>query len=64
MQNSISFDNEWVKRWTRQITTLAQNNDLSSREVDIYTDKLVAQATSVELARVIKMLLNYIRMHK
>ncbi|BEA28133.1 TPA: hypothetical protein GE369_05030 [Escherichia coli] len=64
MQNSISFDNEWVKRWTRQITTLAQNNDLSSREVDIYTDKLVAQATSVELAQVIKMLLNYIRMHK
>nr|MDN0995696.1 hypothetical protein [Escherichia coli] len=64
MQNSISFYNEWVKRWTRQITTLAQNNDLSSREVDIYTDKLVAQATSVELAQVIKMLLNYIRMHK
>ncbi|ANK02298.1 hypothetical protein GY32_11205 [Escherichia coli] len=64
MQNSISFDNEWVKRWTRQITTLAQNNDLSSREVDIYTDKLVAQATSVELAQVIKMLLNYIRMNK
>ncbi|RXA34133.1 hypothetical protein EQ822_23645 [Escherichia coli] len=64
MQNSISFDNEWVKRWTRQITTLAQNNDLSSREVDISTDKLVAQATSVELAQVIKMLLNYIRMNK
>lgn len=64
MQNSIFSDAEWVKRWSRHITCLAQNNDLSSREVGTYTDNLVEKASSAELGQVIKDLLNYIRMHK
>ncbi|MGR7455522.1 hypothetical protein ACU60S_03820 [Klebsiella aerogenes] len=43
---------------------MAQNNDLSSREADSYTDKLVEQASSAELGKVIKDLLNHIRMQK
>ncbi|EIY1903005.1 hypothetical protein MMI03_002042 [Klebsiella pneumoniae] len=49
MQNSISSEDKWVKRWSKHITCLAQNNDLSSREVDSYTAKLVEQASSEEL---------------
>ncbi|WP_119195705.1 hypothetical protein [Klebsiella pneumoniae] len=64
MQNSISSEDKWVKRWSKHITCLAQNNDLSSREVDSYTAKLVEQASSEELGKVIKDLLNHIRMQK
>lgn len=64
MQNSISCEGKWVKRWSKHVTCLAQNNDLSSREVDTYTDKLVEQASSAELGIVIKDLLNHIRMQK
>lgn len=64
MQNSIFSDAEWVSRWSRHLTSLAQNNDLSSREIDAYTNKLVEQASSVELAQVVKDLLNHIRMQK
>ncbi|EMC3950650.1 MULTISPECIES: hypothetical protein [Klebsiella] len=64
MQNSVSSDGEWLKRWSKQITCLAQNSDLSSREIDVYTDKLVEQANGLELGQVIKDLLNHIRMHK
>jgi response regulator of citrate/malate metabolism len=64
MQNSISSVDEWLKRWSKRITCLAQNRDLSSREIDTYTDKLVEQTNSDELGQVIKDLLNHIRMHK
>lgn len=64
MQNSISSEGKWFKRWSKHVTCLAQNNDLSSREVDTYTDKLVEQASSAELGIVIKDLLNHIRMQK
>ncbi|ASK73038.1 hypothetical protein DZK29_08805 [Klebsiella michiganensis] len=64
MQNSISSEGKWVKTWAKHITCLAQNNDLSSREVDTYTDKLVEQASSAELGQIIKDLLNHIRMQK
>ncbi|SYU53321.1 Uncharacterised protein [Klebsiella pneumoniae] len=52
MQNSISSEDKWVKRWSKHIICMAQNNDLSSREIDSYTDKLVEQASSVELGKV------------
>ncbi|MCT2778902.1 hypothetical protein KBQ08_23775 [Klebsiella pneumoniae] len=64
MQNSISSDDEWVKRWVSHMTYLARNCDLSSREVDTYTDKLVEQACSAELGEAVKDLLNHIRMQK
>lgn len=64
MQNSISSEDKWVKRWSKHIICMAQNNDLSSREIDSYTDKLVEQASSVELGQIIKDLLNHIRMQK
>jgi len=64
MQNSILSDAEWVTRWSRHLTCLAQNNDLSSREIDAYTNKLVEQASNVELAQVVKDLLNHIRVQK
>ncbi|SSM06742.1 Uncharacterised protein [Klebsiella pneumoniae] len=64
MQNSISSEDKWVKRWSKHIICMAQNNDLSSREIDTYTDKLVEQASSVELGQIIKDLLNHIRMQK
>ncbi|SBJ61996.1 Uncharacterised protein [Klebsiella pneumoniae] len=43
---------------------MASNNDLSSREVESYTAKMVDQASKDELTVVIKHLLNHIRMHK
>ncbi|UZX55239.1 hypothetical protein ND446_15970 [Yersinia ruckeri] len=64
MQNSISTNGEWLQRWSNRITCLALNNDLSSREVDAYTDKLVEQASNTELGQVVKDLLNHIRMRK
>ncbi|HEX4500250.1 MAG TPA: hypothetical protein VH187_03635 [Scandinavium sp.] len=64
MQNSISSEGEWLRRWSKHITCLALNNDLSSREVDAYTDKLVEQASNAELGQVVKDLLNHIRTKK
>ncbi|EDK4010347.1 hypothetical protein ACLETV_17600 [Citrobacter braakii] len=64
MQNSISSDDVWVKRWANHMTCLARNCDLSSREIDTYTVKLVEQASNAELGQVVKELLNHIRMHK
>ncbi|EOA5115169.1 hypothetical protein ACNY92_001252 [Citrobacter freundii] len=64
MQNSIFSDSEWLKRWSNRITCLALNNDLSSREIDTYTDKLVEQASNAELGQVVKDLLNHIRTKK
>lgn len=43
---------------------MASNNDLSSREVESYTAKMIEQASKDELAVAIKHLLNHIRMHK
>ena len=43
---------------------MASNNDLSSREVDSSTEKMVEQASKDELMVVIKYLLNHIRMSK
>ena len=43
---------------------MASNNDLSSREVESYTEQMVEQAGKDELTVVIKHLLNHIRMHK
>lgn len=64
MQNSISSNGEWLKRWWKHLICLGQNNDLSSREIDTYTDKLVEHASVVELGQIIKDLVNHIRMHK
>lgn len=43
---------------------MALNNDLSSREVESYTAKMVEKANKDELSVVIKHLLNHIRMRK
>ena len=64
MKNSISSEGKWVKTWAMHITSLAQNNDLSSREIDTYSDKLVEQASSAELGQIVKYLLNHIRRQK
>lgn len=64
MQNSISSNDEWVKSWSRRVIGLAQSNDLSTREISSYTDKLVDEASNVELGQVVKDLLNHIRMNK
>ncbi|AGH75427.1 hypothetical protein ETAC_16530 [Edwardsiella piscicida C07-087] len=40
---------------------LANNHDLSSREIDGYTDKLIEVASDIELGKTIKELLNHIR---
>ncbi|HHT0952250.1 hypothetical protein V6X01_06935 [Enterobacter hormaechei] len=64
MQNSISSNGEWVKSWSGRVICLAQNNDLSTREINSYTDKLVDEASNVELGQVVKDLLNHIRMNK
>ena len=55
-------DNKWLQRWAKHMTCLAASNDLSSREVNKFTDNLVNQTTAVELGVVVKELLNHIRM--
>lgn len=64
MQNSISSNGEWVKSWSARMICLAQSHDLSTREISTYTDKLVDEASNVELGQVVKDLLNHIRMNK
>ncbi|MGK0744795.1 hypothetical protein ACSFCX_10020 [Yokenella regensburgei] len=64
MQTPHHPDDKWIKNWSSHMTCLAISNDLSSREVGSYTDKLVGQANSEQLGKVIKELLNHIRMHK
>lgn len=50
--------------WAKKMTVMASNNDLSSREVESYTEKMVGQASKDDITVVIKHLLNHIRMHK
>ncbi|MGO2972057.1 hypothetical protein EYY83_12475 [Hafnia alvei] len=64
MQNSLSSDSEWVKNWLDHVVNLANNSDLSSREIDSYTEKMAEQACNDDLTQIIKALLNHIRMHK
>jgi hypothetical protein len=57
-------DNKWLQKWAQNMTCLAANHDLSSREVNKFTDSLVNQANGEELGVVVKELLNHIRMMK
>ncbi|ELY7545498.1 hypothetical protein DOX57_008895 [Cronobacter dublinensis] len=63
MHNSLSSIDQFAD-WAKKLTVMASNNDLSSREVENYTEKMAEQATKDELTVVIKHLLNHIRMHK
>ena len=63
MHNSHSLIDP-VLNWAKRLTVMASNNDLSSREVESYTAKMVEQASKDELAVAIKHLLNHIRMNK
>lgn len=63
MQNSLSNDEKWIQNWSQHMTRLALNKDLSSREVESFTNKLLEQASSAELGIVVKELLNHIRSH-
>ncbi|EAA8741061.1 hypothetical protein DU194_14985 [Salmonella enterica subsp. houtenae] len=64
MQNHLSSKKDPFADWAKKLTVMALNNDLSSREVESYTAKMVEQASKDELTVVIKYLLNHIRMHK
>ncbi|EFB7572174.1 hypothetical protein ACK6GQ_004555 [Escherichia coli] len=64
MQNPLSSKNDPFADWAKNLTLMALNNDLSSREVESYTAKMVGQAGKDELPVVIKHLLNHIRMRK
>lgn len=63
MHNSLSSKDPFAD-WAKKLTVMASNNDLSSREVESYTAKMVDQASKDELTVVIKHLLNHIRMQK
>ncbi|ATG01746.1 MULTISPECIES: hypothetical protein [Lelliottia] len=63
MQNSVLSLDPFAN-WAKRLTVMASNNDLSSREVESYTAKMVEQASKDELTVIIKHLLNHIRMHK
>ncbi|HHS9794756.1 TPA: hypothetical protein ACTW4K_003016 [Klebsiella quasipneumoniae subsp. similipneumoniae] len=63
MHNSLSSIDPFAD-WAKKLTVMASNNDLSSREVESHTAKMVDQASKDELTVVIKHLLNHIRMHK
>lgn len=43
---------------------MAENNDLSSREIESYTVKITEQATQQQMAVIVSQLLNYIRTHQ
>ncbi|HFG4258732.1 hypothetical protein AAHW66_03285 [Klebsiella pneumoniae] len=64
MHNFLSSVKDPFADWAKRLTVMASNNDLSSREVDRYTAKMVEQASKDELTVVIKHLLNHIRMYK
>ncbi|ATP97280.1 hypothetical protein E5A44_23185 [Salmonella enterica subsp. enterica serovar Lubbock] len=64
MQNPISSKKDPFEDWAKNLTLMALNNDLSSREVESYTAKMVEKANKDELSVVIKHLLNHIRMRK
>lgn len=64
MQNPLSSKKDPFADWANNLTLMALNNDLSSREVENYTAKMVEQASKDELSVVIKHLLNHIRMRK
>ncbi|ENV3746212.1 MULTISPECIES: hypothetical protein [Enterobacteriaceae] len=63
MHNSLSSIDPFAD-WAKKLTLMASNNDLSSREVESYTEQMVEQAGKDELTVVIKHLLNHIRMQK
>ncbi|EDQ2464827.1 hypothetical protein QG32_002311 [Salmonella enterica subsp. enterica] len=63
MHNSLSSIDPFAD-WAKNLTLMALNNDLSSREVESYTAKMVEKANKDELSVVIKHLLNHIRMRK
>ncbi|MEL5452323.1 hypothetical protein PTR41_20855 [Serratia bockelmannii] len=64
MHNSLSLDKNWLVDWSKRLIVMADNNDLSSREIDAYAAKMIEQASKDDLAGAIKVLLNHIRMHK
>ncbi|WP_335891510.1 hypothetical protein [Klebsiella quasipneumoniae] len=64
MHSFLSSVKDPFADWAKRLTVMASNNDLSSREVDSYTAKMVEQASKDELTVVIKHLLNHIRMYK
>ncbi|HFW5794947.1 TPA: hypothetical protein ACIB0C_003310 [Salmonella enterica subsp. enterica serovar Enteritidis] len=64
MQNHLSSKKAPFADWAKNLILMALNNDLSSREVESYTAKMVEKANKDELSVVIKHLLNHIRMRK
>ncbi|HCR1106590.1 TPA: hypothetical protein OMU21_004145 [Klebsiella aerogenes] len=64
MHNSLSSIKDPYADWAKKLTVMASNNDLSSREVERYTEKMVEQASKEDITVIIKHLLNHIRMHK
>ncbi|EAX0583064.1 hypothetical protein V0H94_003667 [Salmonella enterica] len=64
MQNHLSSKKDPFADWAKNLTLMTLNNDLSSREVESYTAKMVEKANKDELSVVIKHLLNHIRMRK
>ena len=64
MQNPLSSKKDPFADWAKNLTLMALNNDLSSREVESYTTKMVEQASKDKLSVIIKHLLNHIRMRK
>ncbi|EKK9576863.1 hypothetical protein PPX75_001534 [Salmonella enterica] len=64
MQNPLSSKKDPFADWAKNLTLMALNNDLSSREVESYTAKMAEQASKDELSVIIKHLLNHIRMRK
>ncbi|KYB74010.1 hypothetical protein, partial [Salmonella enterica] len=60
MQNPISSKNDPFEDWAKNLTLMALNNDLSSREVESNTAKMVEKANKDDLSVVINHLLNHI----
>lgn len=63
MQGSIESDTPFID-WVKNLIIMAENNDLSSREIESYTAKITEQATQQQMAAIVSQLLNYIRTHQ
>ncbi|SEQ31738.1 hypothetical protein SAMN05216522_102130 [Rosenbergiella nectarea] len=64
MQSSIQSNDAPFIDWVKNLIIMAENNDLSSREIESYTAKITEQATQQQMAVIVSQLLNYIRIHQ
>jgi hypothetical protein len=64
MKKSLSSSDKWTDQWVTLMVRSAHNNDLSSREIDSRTNRLVEQSNPQELGDVIKTLLNEMRIYQ